>query len=124
MYFIPFVSSFFVIAAEDMPQPPQDQGFMQTLIMVAIALVFFYFILWRPEQKRKKEAAEKRDLLKKGDKVTAMGIVGTVSKVQDQTVILRMVDGSKIEFLKAAIGEVIPGTEEDIKKIEREEKQG
>lgn len=112
--------SLFVLA-EEVPMPPKDQGFSQTLMMLAIALLFFYFILWRPEQKRRKAAEEKRNSLKKGDKVTAMGIVGTVYKVQDQTVILRMVDGSKIEFLKAAITDVIPGSVEDVKKIEREE---
>lgn len=52
-----------------------------------------------------------RGSLKKGDRVTAMGIVGTVVKVQDQTVIVKMFDGSKIEFLKGAITDVTPGTE-------------
>jgi preprotein translocase subunit YajC len=97
--------------------PPRDQGLWQTLSMVAMALLFFYFILWRPEQKRKKAMEEQRSSLKKGDKVTAVGIVGTVVKVQDQTVILRMVDGSKIEVLKMAINEVIPSDEESSKEI-------
>lgn len=110
-----------MVLAEEMPMPPRDQGFSQTLIMVGIALVFFYFILWRPEQKRRKEADAKRNSLKNGDKVTAMGIVGTVYKIQDQTIILTMVDGSKVEFLKGAITDVIPGTIEDVKKVEREE---
>jgi preprotein translocase subunit YajC len=100
--------------------PPRDQGLWQTMIMIAIALVFFYFILWRPEQKRRKAADEQRASLKKGDKVTAMGIIGTVLRVQENTVILKMYDGAKLEFLKAAITDVIPGTEEDAKKAEKE----
>lgn len=102
--------------------PPRDQGMWQTLMMVAVALIFFYFILWRPEQKRRKAMEEQRNSLKKGDKVTAMGIVGTVIKIEDNTVILKMYDGSKIQFLKAAINEIIPGTEEDVKKAEKEER--
>lgn len=90
--------------------PPRDQ-LWQTLSMILIALVFFYFILWRPEQKRRKIMDDLRGSLKKGDRVTAMGIVGTVVKVQDQTVIVKMFDGSKIEFLKGAITDVTPGTE-------------
>lgn len=82
----------------------------QTLIMIGLAVVFFYFILWRPEQKRRKTMQKQRDSLKKGDRVTAMGIVGTLSKVQEKTVILKMVDGSKIEVLKAAITDVQPCT--------------
>lgn len=106
--------------AQDGDMPPRDGGLMQTLSMIVVAMVFFYFILWRPEQKKRKEMEEQRGKLKKGDKVTAMGIVGTVFKIQDQTVILRMVDGAKIEFLKGAISEVVPATEEEAKRAEKD----
>jgi len=99
----------------------RESNFMQTLIMIGIAIVFFYFILWRPEQKRRKAMEKQRGALKKGDKVTAMGIMGTVYKVQENSVILRMVDGAKIEVIKGAITDVQPGSEEDVKKIEKEE---
>ena len=103
-------------------QPASGGGnLMQMLIMLGLAVVFFYFILWRPEQKRRKTLERQRSEMKKGDRVTAMGIVGTVSKIQEKTVILRMVDGSKIEVLRGAITEVEPGTEEELKKIEKEE---
>jgi preprotein translocase subunit YajC len=52
-----------------------------------------------------------RTNMKKGDKVVAMGIVGTVSKVQEQTVLVRMHDGSELEFLKEAIANVTPAGE-------------
>lgn len=93
-----------LIAEEEAPR--SQSSFWQTLIMIAIAIVFFYFILWRPEQKRRKEMERKRNAMKKGDKITAMGIVGTIDKIKEQTVIVKMVDGSKIEFLKGAITEV------------------
>ena len=109
-----------IVLAEEAPMPPRDQGLSQTLMMVAIALLFFYFILWRPEKKRRKEAEEKRDSLKKGDKVTAMGIVGTVYKVQDQTVILTMVDGAKVEFLKGAITDVMSPSSDEKKEETKE----
>ena len=86
-------------------------GLTQTLIMIGVALVFFYFILWRPEQKRRKAGEQMRSALKKGDRVTAMGIIGKVDKIQDNTVILQMVDGAKIEVLKAAISDVQSTTE-------------
>ncbi len=86
--------------------PTPGGGITQTLIMIGIALVFFYFILWRPEQKRRKVAEQMRNSLKKGDQVTAMGIIGKVEKIQEQTVIVKMVDGAKIEFLKGAITDV------------------
>lgn len=84
---------------------------MQTFIMIGIAILFFYFILWRPERKRRVQMEQKRAQMQKGDQVTAMGIVGTLDKIKEQTVILKMVDGSKIEFLKGAISEVKPQSE-------------
>jgi preprotein translocase subunit YajC len=106
--------------AQDAVEAPAEKGqnIMQTVIMIAIALVFFYFILWRPEQKRRKTMEKQRSSLKKGDRVTAMGIIGTVSKIQENTVILKMVDGAKIEVVKAAITDVQPCTEEDSKRVE------
>jgi preprotein translocase subunit YajC len=95
--------------------PSARNGMMSTLMMIGLAMVFFYFILWRPEQKRRKAAEKMRSELKKGDRVTAMGIIGTVAKIQENTVILKMVDGAKIEILKAAITDVQPGTEESAK---------
>ena len=92
--------------------PTPGGGLTQTLIMIGIALVFFYFILWRPEQKRRKAAEQMRSSLKKGDRVTAMGIIGRVDKIQEQTVILKMIDGAKIEVVKHAITDVQPSTDE------------
>jgi preprotein translocase subunit YajC len=79
---------------------------MQTLIMVGVAILFFYFILLRPEQKRRKLMEAQRSSMKVGDRVVAMNIVGTLDQIHDQTVTLRMQDGSKIEVLKIAITDV------------------
>src|SRR5690349_10041194 len=95
------------MAQDDKGSPP-DGGIWQTLTMIGIALMFFYFILWRPEQKRRQLLDEQRNHLKPGDRVVAMGIVGNVQRIQDDTVILKMVDGSKIEVLKGAITQVLP----------------
>lgn len=92
---------------------------VQTLIMIGIAILFFYFILWRPEQKRRKALEKQRSSMKKGDKVTAMGIIGTVDKIQDNSVILKMVDGAKIEVMKGAITEVQSTTQVEKAKEEK-----
>ena len=100
-----------IFAQEAVPNP--QSGITSTLIMIGIALVFFYFILWRPEQKRRKAADQMRSSIKKGDKVTAMGIIGKVDRIMDQTVVLKMIDGAKIEVLKAAITDVQPSGQEE-----------
>ena len=102
----------------DAAAPAQQGNFLQTFMLFGVAILFFYFILWRPEQKRRKAMEKQRSGLKKDDRVTAMGIIGTVSKIQDNSVILKMVDGAKIEVLKAAISDVQPGSEEDLKTVD------
>lgn len=105
--------------ADNAVPPPADQSFWQTLIMIGIAFMFFYVILWRPEQKKRKALEAQRAGLQKGDRVVAMGIIGTVVRVNDQTVILKMFDGtSKLEVYKAAITDTLPETDETGKKIE------
>ncbi len=103
------VSSLPVFADGEAAPAAKENNLMQTLMMIGVALVFFYFILWRPEQKRRKQMETLRTSLKKGDRITAMGIIGTVVKVQETTVILSMYDGAKIEVLKAAITDVQSG---------------
>lgn len=95
-----------IAVADDGAPASASGGLMQTLVMIGVALLFFYFILWRPEQKRRKALQNQRNSMKKGDKVTAMGIIGTLEEIQENTVILKMVDGAKVEMLKAAITDV------------------
>lgn len=97
-------SSVFAEAAGE--AAPRQQNYLQTIIMLGAAIVFFYFILLRPEQKRRKKLEQQRSALQKGSRVTAMGIIGTVDRIDEKTVILKMVDGSKIEVVKGAITEV------------------
>ena len=100
------------LLADEAAAPAQQGNTYQTLMLLGFGVVFFYFLLWRPEQKRRKALEKQRSGLKKGDRVTAMGIIGSVVRIQDNTVILKMVDGSKIEVLKMAISDVQPGTDE------------
>lgn len=109
-----FISSLFLLplalfAQEAAPSP--QSSMTQTLMMIGLALVFFYFILWRPEQKRRKAAEAMRGTMKKGDRVTAMGIIGTIDQVKEHTVILKLIEGAKLEMLKAAITEVQASTD-------------
>jgi preprotein translocase subunit YajC len=72
---------------------------------IILMFVIFYFLLIRPQQKKAKELQTMIGGLKKGDKVvTSGGILGTVSSLQDDYVVIT-VGGSdtKIEILKSAI---------------------
>ena len=93
-------------------QGPAEANPYQSFIMIGIAVVFFYFILWRPEQKRRKKMENLRKGLKRGDRVVAMGIKATVDEVREKTVVLKQIDGAKIEMVMGAISEVEPSSTE------------
>ena len=75
------------------------------LIMLVGMVVLFYFMMIRPENKRKKEAEQMRNSLKEGDKITTIGgITGTVVNVkEDKFVIETGADQVRIEFAKRAL---------------------
>jgi len=83
-------------------------GLSSTLIMVVIMVAIFYFMLIRPENKRKKEAEEMRSSLKRGDWLTTIGgIYGRVVAINDRTVVIETSeDRVRMEFLKSAIANV------------------
>ena len=83
--------------------PGTDMGGM--IIMLIAFVAIFYFLLIRPENKRKKEAEELRSSLKVGDEVTTIGgIVGTVVDVKsDKFVMETSADQVRIELQKWAI---------------------
>ena len=111
--------SFLLDAVDAQPAAAPDAGFNQTLVMLAIGLLLFYFMLFRPEQKRRKAEETKRASLKKGDRVTTVsGIIGTIFKINADTVVLTMIDGAKMEVIKAAIGDVQPISDEEAKKLD------
>ena len=80
-------------------------GMSSSIIMLVAMLAIFYFMLIRPENKRKKEAEQMRNSVKTGDKiVTIGGITGTVVNVKDSRIVLETgADQVRIELEKWAI---------------------
>ena len=76
-------------------------------MFLPLVLVFavMYFVMIRPENKRKKEAEQMRSSLKNGDMVTTIGgIVGKVVDVkEDKFVLETSADRVRIEFAKWAL---------------------
>ena len=78
---------------------------MSTIVMLVLMIAVFYFMLIRPEIKRKKEAEEMRSAVKKGDQITTIcGILGTVVDVKENNIVIETsADQVRIEFAKWAI---------------------
>jgi preprotein translocase subunit YajC len=71
--------------------------------------VVFYFLLFRPMQKQKKQQQEMLSTLKSGDiVVTSSGITGTVVTVDSDTIVLRVKpDNVKLQFTRAAVTSIV-----------------
>ena len=76
-----------------------------TIMMLAIMFGLLYFMMIRPENKRKKEAEKMRSSVKNGDKITTIGgIVGTVVNVKENKIVIETsADQVRVEFAKWAI---------------------
>lgn len=86
--------------------PAAGGGQMFSTILMLVAMVgVFYFLLIRPENKRKKEAEQLRTNLKVGDQITTIGgIVGKVVSVKDEKFVMETgADQVRIEFQKWAL---------------------
>ena len=60
---------------------------MDSIILLVAMIAVFYFLIIRPENKRKKQAENMRNSLKKGERITTIGgLVGRIVQVNDATV--------------------------------------
>ena len=90
------------------------EGFTALIPLILIIAVFYFFMI-RPENKKKKQAAEMRASLKVGDMITTIGgVIGTICAVKDETIVIETgADRVRIEFTKWAISTVGAQTNEN-----------
>jgi len=95
-----------------------DAGLINLLFLGGFVLIF-YFLLIRPQNKRRKEHQALVTNLSKGNEiVTAGGIVGLITKVEDDFVKVQVGDNVEMRIQKSAVGATLPnGT---IKSLEAE----
>ena len=83
--------------------------FDPTLFLLFGFMILIYFLMIRPENKRRKTHQEMISSLEMGDEiVTAGGILGKVSKITDQYIELSISENTKIKIQKTSISAVLP----------------
>ena len=84
-----------------------DAGGAGSMLSIPLVLLIavFYFLLIRPENKKKKAAAKMRSELSVGDQITTIGgIVGTICAVKENTIVIETSsDRVRMEFTKWAV---------------------
>ena len=100
-------------------------GFGSLLLPVVVMLAMLYFMMIRPENKRKKQAEEMRNSLKKGDQITTIGgIIGKIVQVTDETIIIETSDDRvRMELTKWAVSTNNSNPPADAKKGKKTEKE-
>jgi preprotein translocase subunit YajC len=84
-------------------------GFPIDILLLVGFVLIFYFLLWRPQSKRRKEHAALIGGLSKGDEVVAAGgIVGQITKVEDDFVMLEIARDVEIRMQKGSVGATLP----------------
>ncbi|MBC2668617.1 preprotein translocase subunit YajC [Novosphingobium piscinae] len=96
-----------LLAAATAGAPPAWTSFVPFLGMGLV----FYFLLLRPQMQQQKKQRAKLAAIKKGDQVvTAGGLIGKVTKVEDLYVDLELGPNVKVRAVRATIADVMqPG---------------
>lgn len=78
-----------------------------SIIYIVALFAILYFLMIRPQQKRQKQHAAMVKALNIGDGiVTVGGLLGSIVKIKDTTIVVRVADKVHIEILKNAIAQV------------------
>ncbi|WP_308250432.1 preprotein translocase subunit YajC [Sphaerisporangium fuscum] len=79
-----------------------------------LLVVVFYFLLIRPQRKRQQEQQQMQSSLTPGTRVmTTTGLFATVSRLEDDDLILEIAPGVETRWIKAAIGRVVTPVEDE-----------
>lgn len=86
-----------------------SQSSLMQFLPLLLILVIFYFLIIRPQQSKHKKHQQMLTELKKGDKViTLAGIVGKITKINEQYFTLEIAPKVEVEFERNAISGKVP----------------
>jgi preprotein translocase subunit YajC len=91
-------------------------------IFILVLLLLMWFLLIRPQRKRQLEQQRMIDALRVGQEVvTAGGLYGTVTAVEEDEVRLEIADGLEVRIAKRAVAGIVGGNEEEPAELEEGE---
>ena len=88
---------------------PAQGGGMESMLLIVVMFGVLYFLMIRPQMKRAKEQKAMIEALQKGDEVvSAGGILGKISKINENYVTLEIAQGVDIQMQRSAVQVVLP----------------
>jgi preprotein translocase subunit YajC len=88
-----------------------------TFLPIILLVAAMYFLMIRPQSKRRREAQEMQSRLGPGDEVqTVGGLYGTVVATDDESVTIEAADGVELRYARGAVARILnkaPGAEDE-----------
>ncbi len=89
--------------------PGGTTAFLVQMAPLLFIFIIFYVLMIRPQQTAMKTHKAKIAAVKKGDSVvTGGGLVGKVTRVEDEQVEIEIATGVKVKAIKATLSDVVP----------------
>ncbi|MFN3073021.1 preprotein translocase subunit YajC [Acinetobacter sp. TY1] len=87
----------------------QGPGLTANLLMIAVFVAIFYFLIWRPQAKRAKEHRTLIESLGVGSEVVfAGGLMGKVLKIEGDFAVVELNRGNEVKIQRASVISVLP----------------
>jgi preprotein translocase subunit YajC len=81
---------------------------LTSLLPIILMFAIFYFLLIRPQQKKQKNVRSMQESLKKDDRIiTIGGLHGTIDSIDEDKIVVRCGDGSRLTYDRNAVREVV-----------------
>jgi preprotein translocase subunit YajC len=87
---------------------PAQGDTLMGLLPIILMFVILYFLMIRPQMKKAKEHKTMIEGLQKGDEVVAVGIVGKITRIDENFVGLEVADNVVIQVQKQAVNQLLP----------------
>lgn len=82
----------------------QQGGITGLIFPIAIFVLIFYFMMYRPQKKKQKQHDAMLASISRGDKIVSIGgFFGTVNDILEDSYVVEIADGVKVRLLKSAI---------------------
>ena len=101
--------SLFISTAHAAGEAAQQPSLMANLLMIAVFVAIFYFLIWRPQSKRAKEHRALIESLGVGSEVVfAGGLMGRITKIEGDFAVVELNPGVEVKVQRASVVSVLP----------------
>ena len=97
-----------IVMANTAPVASAEASPCQFPIMMLILFAIMYFLMIRPQKRREKERKEMLENVQSGSRVLlTSGMIGQVTNVKENTLVIRIAENTKVEAVRAAISQIL-----------------